>query len=153
MSKDLGADRALAASDGAASVSTLSGFDHGERLGPRALLEGATPGPWASFSYGSSEMDGLGLGVCVKGKSLEAAMGDDSVFICDFPPTMMANSHLAAAAPQLALTCMSQEERIAELEGALRAIAETRWDVGAADACIAMIRSDARRALTNTGDA
>ncbi|MES2902862.1 MAG: hypothetical protein V4696_01630 [Pseudomonadota bacterium] len=69
---------------------------------------------------------------------------------------------LRAAAPQLALTCISQEERIAELEGALRGLvkAVNTNELAAVMACHALVAfanvDDALKiaipALTNTGE-
>jgi uncharacterized coiled-coil DUF342 family protein len=57
-----------------------------------------------------------------------------------------------AAIYQQDIGCVEAERDAARAEAArlreaLRRIAETRWDAGAADACLTMIRSDARAAL------
>lgn len=117
-----------------------------ETVDPRALLEGTTPGPWevvrSDGEVGVMSDPKSGVWVATTGLSHH-----------DEPE---AHARLIAAAPQLALTCISQEERIAALWEALdrlfiQALQSDVNEPSNAMGCDAL--AQARTALTNTGDA
>lgn len=58
------------------------------------------------------------------------------------------DTHIVQAFARFEATLASE---IISLRKALRSIAETRWDTGAAEACLTMIKADARAALSRTG--
>ena len=138
-------------------------------LDPRALLEGATSGERHATNHFDDDTtpcncayvlsEGYVGSICSVSVSNNIASIADGGNDCPPRKEAAANALLIAAAPQLALTCISQEERIAELQEALTAfvyetthLSPCRTD-GSHDCRIpAQTLSRARAALTNTGE-
>jgi hypothetical protein len=83
--QEIGADRALVASDQAAARLAPSGFDHGERF---------TPGPWKVFRASNGKL--LGIGDAEAGGITDSFGG-----LWRSGKEMDANADLIAAAPEL----------------------------------------------------
>ena len=134
---------------------------HGCRMQPDRVF--SLPMAWSRlFALGLIDRtDGLAI-ITDKGRKIVSAMlrvpapavPDDVAM-----PALLA-SHVEwlrgdheACNPWLADMIEAQAAELARLSDALREISETRWDAGAAEACLTLIRQMARAALAQpTGD-